>query len=901
MSALQQQNTVLTLPSLTFDDSQSNLGIPEWRASVETQIDTYLTATDNIRETVGFRAASVDAILIALFEQFELAEEDITLFAVGGYGRCDMLPHSDVDMMFLSTKPLNETAQDKLQRFVAKLWDIKLDPGISVRTLEECLDAAQTDITIATTLVEARLLAGNPELKGVPKQIVRDSWDDKAFYHAKRDEQRVRYAENNNTEYNLEPNVKNAPGGLRDVHHIGWITKRYFRINKLSDLVHQSFMTDAEYRELKAAEDFLLLIRHHLHRITGRNENRLLFDFQRDIAKRMGYNQDEKPNAHPNAGIEALMRVYYRKAMRISTLSELLTAYYYEALIQPRLPEEKKTQTSIIDDDFEIVGYRIAVRHSKVFSKNPSNLLRLFVLMGEHGIRKIRAKTLRLLKAHNRLIDQDYRDDNMNRALFMQIIRQPDVLFHRLRTMKRYGVLGRYLPAFEKVTGLMQYDLFHRYTVDAHTLLLIRVLHRFTDEEYADSFGMVGQIYDHLERKDIIHLAAIFHDIAKGRGGDHSELGAHDAYDFCIAHGLSNADAKLVSWLVAHHLLMSMTAQKRDISDPDVIRMFAEKVGDVVHLNHLYVLTVADMNATNPELWNSWRASLMGQLFISTRRMLRAGLDSYVDDRDEVIAKTKQQAMSLIETHGSDNANDVQEIEALWEDLGDDYFLRETPSDILWHTQAILAHGDSTEPLVLVREHRELALDAVQVFVYTQDNPNLFASTVSVFNQMDLDVQDARIITATRDFALDSYVLIDRHGTLLKDDDRENMLVHAIKHSLESAESPKLVHKRLPRRLKHFDVPTKVTSQINDNAQQHQITIEALDQPGLLALIACAFLRHDIEVHMARITTLGERAEDMFMITDRHDKLLSEARVEALTKELISTLDNPESAPAVCA
>lgn len=892
--------THITLPTLTFDQDQANLGVPDWRDKLEQAIDDYLIQTDDIRQTVIIRADAVDTLLINLFDEFDLNQENIALFAVGGYGRRDMLPHSDVDLLVLSEHDLTDSEKDKLERFVAKLWDIKLDPGISVRTISECVTAATDDITVATTLVEARLISGNTELSSIPKKIVRETWADKAFYHAKRDEQKQRYRENNNTEYNLEPNVKNAPGGLRDVHHIGWITKRYFRINKLSDLVHQSFMTDAEYRELEAAEDFLLLIRHHLHRITGRNENRLLFDFQRDIAKRMGYNQDEAPNAHPNAGIEALMRVYYRKAMRISTLTELLTSYYYESLIQPRLPDEKRPVTTIIDDDFEIVGYRMAARHSKVFTKNPSNLLRLFVLMGEHNIRKIRAKTLRLLKVHNQLIDQDFRDDAVNQSLFMRIVSEPNVLFHRLRTMKRYGVLGRYLPAFEKVTGLMQYDLFHRYTVDAHTLLLIRVLHRFTDDTYADTFGTVGQVYERLERKDLIHLAAIFHDIAKGRGGDHSELGETDAYDFCMGHGLSDADAKLVAWLVRHHLLMSMTAQKRDISDPDVVRMFAEKVGDLVHLNYLYVLTVADMNATNPELWNSWRASLMGQLFISSRRMLRAGLDEVVDNREEVIEKTKQQALGLLETH-QDDTLDVAEVQALWCDLGDDYFLRETPSDILWHTQAILAHGDSTEPLVLVREHRELALDAVQVFVYSQDKPNLFASTVSVFNQMDLDVQDARIITATRDFALDSYVLIDRHGTLLKDDEREHMLIHAIKHSLESADAPKLVHKRLPRQLKHFNVPTKVTARVSEATSQHELTIEALDQPGLLALIACAFLRHGIEVHSARITTLGERAEDMFVITDANDQPLSADKLQALTDELITTLDNPETAPAVCA
>lgn len=887
------------LPALRLDHSMANLGVPDWRAQVESAIDDYLRATDDIRPTITLRADAVDVLLKQLFERYELDSERLALFAVGGYGRAEMLPYSDVDLLLLSADALSETEQGNVAQFVTQLWDSGLEPGISVRTVAECVDAA-SDLTVATSLVEARFLVGQVELKRTPKQVVQCTWSDKAFYQAKLAEQKQRYQKNNSTEYNLEPNIKNAPGGLRDVHHIGWITKRYFRINKLSDLVHQSFMTDAEYRELEAAEDFLLLMRHHLHRIAGRNENRLLFDFQRDVAKRMHYNQNDAPDAHPNAGIEALMRVYYRKAMRISTLSEMLTAYYFETLIQPRLPDAQKPSVRVLDDDFDIRGYRIAARHSQVFSKNPSNLLRLFVLMGEHDIRKIRAKTLRLLKTYSRLIDQDYRDDVTNRALFMRILSEPKALYDRLHTMKRYGVLGRYLPAFEKVTGLMQYDLFHRYTVDAHTLLLIRVLHRFVDPEQADTFGMVGSVYARLERKDLIHIAAIFHDIAKGRGGDHSELGAVDAYAFCKAHGLSEADAELVSWLVKHHLLMSMTGQKRDTSDPDVVRLFAEKVGDIVHLNYLYVLTVADMNATNPKLWNSWHASLMSQLFVSARRLLRAGLDTDVDDRDELIEKTKLQARALLEAELNTDA-DMMAIDALWCDLGDTYFLRTSPSDVLWHTRAILAQGDSAAPLVLVREHRELALDAVQVFVYAKDNPNVFASTVTVFNQMDLDVQDARIITVSRDFAVDSYVLIDRYGTLLKDAERARMLIESIKHSLTSPLDPKQVRQRIPRQLKHFDVPTRITTQVDDANLDHRphhdqlhhyrLHIETLDQPGLLAMIACVFLRHQVAVHAARITTLGERAEDMFVISGYQNHVLDAQRLNRLIADLTETLN----------
>lgn len=884
----------LTLPALTLDTAEHDFAVGQWRSRVESSIDTYITAGGSVRSTIYARSDAIDTVLCQLFEHVCLTKDShnaIALFAVGGYGRKEMLPFSDVDIMLLSENALTAAQSEKVEHFVTKLWDLKLNAGVSVRSISDCVNEA-ADISVATSLLESRLIIGNTDLASTPKKIATQAWSDKDFFTAKKQEQRQRYIHHSNTEYSLEPNIKNAPGGLRDIHHIGWICKRYFRVNKLSDLIHQSFLTDSEYDELLAAEDFLLTLRHYLHRVAGRAENKLLFDFQRDISQLLGYHKNLPAHAHPNADIEAMMRVYYRQVMRISTLNEMLTAYYYESLIEPRLPEDEKPTEQIINDDFRIINNAIAVRHSKVFSQNPNALLHIFVLMAEKNISQIRAKTLRLLKSYAHLIDADFRSKPENRAAFVRIIAEPKLLFVRLRKMKRFGVLGRYLPAFEKVIGLMQYDLFHRYTVDAHTLLLMRILHRFTDEQYADTYSTVAGIYKKMERKDLLHLAALFHDIAKGRGGDHSELGAADAHAFCQAHGFSDYDAKLVAWLVQYHLLMSMTAQKRDISDPEVVRAFAEKVGDMVHLNYLYVLTVADMNATNPELWNSWRASLLKQLYTSARRMLRAGLAIAID-KEELISTTKAQAKTLLSS-----ADDVASIEQMWQELGDDYFLRENPSDIVWHTRAILAHGTAAqphEPLVLVREHKELALDAVQVFVYAKDMPNLFASTVSVFHQMNLDVQDARIITATRDFALDSYVLIDRHGTLLQDKSRENMLIDAIKHSLTHAAAPKIVHQRIPRQLKHFHVPTKINAYENENAQYHELVIETLDQPGLLANIACAFLRHDIEVHAARITTLGEKAQDVFMISDRQDKPLSKTAIQALTHELLSMLKQPES------
>lgn len=885
---------ITPLPDLTaHSEAQSrNLGIPNWLKQIEADIATALEKGVDIRHLVEARAASIDSLLIELFKLHELTQTDLALFAVGGYGRGELSPYSDVDILILSPDTLSAETSQKVDGFVARLWDVGIEPGIAVRTIEDCLQVA-TDITVATNLLEARLLIGNDSLSAIPNNVVQQTWSQKEFYDAKMAEARARHLLHNGTEYNLEPDIKKSPGGLRDIHTIGWITKRYFRITKLYDLVPQDFLTEKEFDELMFAEGFLWRIRHHLHHLTGRNENKLLFDYQRDIAERMGYEQSEEDE--PNAAVENFMRDYYRCAMQISTLSEMLTSHYYETLIEARLPESERPEKSVLNARFNRVGDHIAIAHHHVFAQHPEAILEMFLLMGQHGIKHIRTRTLRALKIAARGIDQHYRDNPLHKKLFLDNLKEQNYLFHRLRIMKRYGVLANYMPQFVNLIGLMQYDLFHRYTVDAHILLLIRMLHRFTSPKYQDDFALVGSIYKRIERKEIIVLAAIFHDIAKGRGGDHSELGERDAIEFCLSHGMSEADAKLIGWLTRYHLLMSMTAQKQDISDPEVVTKFANLVGNVTHLNHLYVLTVADMNATNPQLWNSWRASLMKQLYTQTRRILRADLDAPTN-RQEMIATTRQQALTMLDKVDNQHMN-REEVLALWDELGDEYFLREIPEAIMWHTEAILNHPPigrasdaNSEPLIVLREHRELALDAVQIFIYTQDQANLFAVTMAVFDQMNLDVLDARIITATRDFALDSYVLLDRHGTLLTDPESREELTRRLIDAFKNPETPKLVQKRLPRRLKNFQVPTTIDFNYNEASRQHVMSLTTLDQPGLLARIGQVFLNEGIEVHAARITTLGERAEDMFYISDIGDNMLSDAKLERLRTTLIDVL-----------
>ncbi len=835
--------------------------INQWRVAVEQQLQQMHEHSYTVREIVLARSNCIDEAMLFLWKHAGLDNTNLALFAVGGYGRREMMPFSDLDIMILSENDMTSEQESLISIFVSAVWDVgKFKPGISVRTVKNCKEQALNDLTIATTLIEARLITGNRHLAKWPRQIVAQTWTDKTFFDAKIEEQKRRYAQHNFTESNLEPDVKNAPGGIRDINQIGWIAKRHFRVTRIYDLVHLGFISEFELAVLEEAESFLWEIRHHLHYLTKRDENRLLFDYQRDIAAKFGYERVDGEQG--NAAVEKFMKRYYRTAQQVSTLNEMLLAYFEESVITPRLPDYER-KISEINQHFKLVDGKLAVQHHKIFSENPSAILEIFYLLANHPeIEGIRARTLRLLILAAKRIDQRFRNDPKNQALFMAIMRSPHRLYVTLVAMKRYGVLGNYIPAFGQITGLMQYDLFHIYTVDAHTLLLIRNLNRFKTPEFVQNFPVVSSVFQRLARRDMVYMAAIFHDIAKGRGGDHSALGAEDAILFCRAHGFSERECQLVAWLIKNHLLMSLTAQKKDISDPDIVREFAENVGDMEHLDHLYTLTVADINATNPKLWNGWRASLMRQLYSSARDMIRSGFGLPVNHQ-LLIEDTKFAASELL-------VNDfpLEQVEKVWQDLGDDYFLKESPDEIAWHTRAILQHAEKPTPLVMMRAHRQLEQDAVQIFIYSQDKPNLFASTVTVLDRMNLDVQDARIITAAKAFSLDTYLVLDHFDTLLSDPLRQAQVKEALVNALsQSDQLPNIIQRLIPRQLRHFEVENTVDISLNSALQQNMVEISTLDQPGLLAKIGSVFMQQGLDIHSAKIATLGERAEDIFFVT----------------------------------
>lgn len=862
--------------------------IQKWHQHLEQELDQAFESGDSIRHIILARSHAIDESLRLLWKQAGLEGSDICLFAVGGYGRQEMLPYSDVDLMVFSESDLNVSQEQAVSKFVASIWDTGFKPGVSVRTVQSGIEQASKDITIATSLIESRLISGDERLARWPREIVNKTWTDRAFFDAKMQEQKKRYSQHNFTESNLEPDIKNAPGGIRDMNQIGWIAKRHFRVNRIYDLVHLGFISEFELKILEAAETFYWEIRHYLHRLTKRDENRLLFDYQRDIAAKFGYSIPEDQSA--NYAVEQFMRRYYRKAQQVATLNEVLLAFFNQSVIEPRSKDYTK-QVTVLNERFTITDHKIAVQHHRVFSENPSAILEIFYLIAIHPeIKGIRARTLRLLVLAAKNIDEYFRQQPEHQRLFLMIIQSSTRLYETLSHMRRYGILGKYLPAFGQIMGLMQYDLFHIYTVDQHTLFLIRNLERFKAPEFAKEFPVVSSVYQRLKKRDIIMIAALFHDIAKGRKGDHCILGAQDARIFCQSHGVSTEDTNLIAWLIENHLLISLTAQKKDISDPDIIQEVASKLKDMHHLDYLYSLTVADINATNPKLWNTWRASLMRQLYTQTREVIRTGIDRPVDYK-MLIEDTKFYASERLVQDFS-----LQRVEKFWQELSDEYFLKESVNDIAWCTHAILEHNKEDQPLVQLRAKRKTAQDAVQIFIYTKDKPNLFATTVAVLDRMNLDVQDARITTSKTDFSLDTYIVLDRFGTLLNDPQRQETVIKALSDALSHVdEYPNLLQRRIPRQLRHFNIENIVTICLDNALKQHKIEISTLDHPGLLAKIGGLFMMQGLDIHSAKIATLGEKVEDIFYVTKKNGVMLSAEESEHFAFQLKSALDEASS------
>jgi [protein-PII] uridylyltransferase len=835
-------------------------------------------ADEPVEDLVRDRARLVDiALRAAWINHAGKFTGDLALVAVGGYGRGELHPSSDIDIMVLLPKSDSADWQPDIERFLTFLWDIGLEVGHSVRSIDDCQRESLADISVATTLFEARLLCGpEPLFAGMRRALAPDRlWSSQDFFEAKCKEQIERHHRYFDTAYNLEPNVKSSPGGLRDMQTIGWVAKRHFGTDTLGELVAHDFLTREELRKLQAGQSFLWKVRFGLHVLTGRREDRLLFDYQIKLAKLFGYE-----DASFTLAVEQLMQKYYRTVMDVSLLNEMLLQLFREAILTQSAPPLP------INARFQIRNDYLEVTHPEVFARYPSALLELFVLLQQHPeLRGVRAETIRLIGTHVWLIDEEFRQNPRHHRLFIEILCAPVGVTHELRRMNLYGVLGRYIPSFGRVVGRMQYDLFHAYTVDAHTLFVVSNLRRFAMPKFNDEFPALSQIMQALPRQEIAYLAALFHDIAKGRGGDHSELGAVDAEAFCLEQGLGRYEARLAAWLVRNHLILSITSQKKDISDPDIIHEFARHVGDQVHLDYLYVLTVADVRGTNPKLWNSWKARLFEEFYERTKRALRRGLETPID-QEELIRETQEQALLIM----SETVTPTQAA-AVWTQWTEAYFLRYTAEEIAWHTSLLATRpANDDSPLVAIRQLTDRGGTAV--LTYTPRRLRSFARTTGVLDQMGLNVVDARLITSANGFSLETYEVLEDNGAVIADVSRVREIERGLWRALQQSEdSPPAVTRRAPRQVRMFWTPTQVNFSVDSRSERTILELIAADRPGLLSEVGKVFRAERVAINGAKIMTVGERAEDVFYITGADGGLLPEEVCRRVQDSLTLALD----------
>ena len=835
---------------------------------------------------VAERCAFFDEVIAEVWRAKvpEEARQEIAVFAVGGYGRGELFPHSDIDLLILARRP--SRLQRVISDFLHCLIDLNQELGHSVRSPRECKREAARDITVATALFERRLLLGSQALAEKLEQTLSSPrlWPAPTFYKAKRDEQELRHRQYDNVEYGLEPNLKTSPGGLRDLQTVIWVMARRFHTTDLGDLEKLGMLTGQERVWFENGRRFLWWVRFGLHLLAGRKEDRLQFEYQRTLAQRLGF-----ADTSAKLGVERFMHHYYRHIIELREVNDILLQHFDESILRAR----ERPRIIPINDRFRIRNHYIEAATSDVFQSCPSALLEIFVIMANRrDISGVRAETIRAIRKNLHLIDDRFRHEPANTRLFIELLKAPYTLVSQLTRMRRYGVLGRYLPEFGEVIGQMQHDLFHIYTVDAHTMMVIRNMRRLHYRSAEQDYPVAAHCVRSLPKIELLYIAGLYHDIGKGRGGDHSELGARDAEAFCRRHGLSEADTELVTWLVRQHLLMSSTAQRKDIFDPDVIHEFASEVKSEMRLDYLYALTVADITATNPTLWNSWRATLLRILYGETRKALRRGLESPVD-RESSIRACQESALGKL----TDRGLDPEDVKRLWEVPGEDFFLRHTPRQVTEITERMHAHPAGSGPMVLLIDLKGQVANegATEIVLFTEDQPNLFAASVATLSHLLLSVHDANIHTSASGLCLNTYVVLDEDGSpLAREPRRRSDIVATLRRELMNpADYPRVVKRRTSRRLRQLTRATEVRLRNPHGTAYSELTIIASDRPGLLATIGRLFHELGLSVQSARIATLGDRIEDVFDITDENRKAIRDReRIYLLENTLRQRLDN---------
>ena len=872
----------MDLPSLS-DQLSSLLDLPELNTPRKSQTSVIISSlkqvlseanlilhdefrhnTTDINTLVTVRAYWIDAVLTKAWHYFDLDQIKLTLVAVGGYGRAELHPQSDIDILILAQdeSPFSAHAS-QVESFIQLLWDIGLKVGQSVRTIQECVDEASNDLTIITNLMESRTIVGCDELTTIMQDTTGPEhlWPSTEFLKGKRQEQLERHLKFKDIEYNLEPNIKSSPGGLRDYQTLSWIARRHYGDSSLESLIKHKVVSTAEAAILRNGLTFLWKLRYALHLVADRPEDSLLFDYQQPVAELMEYQDIDDQLA-----IEQMMQDYYRVTTALSELRDLLSQHLSELIVE----SQQKPVITSINERFQIKNDRIEVIDRRLFQKNTTAILEIFLLMAQNpNILGARAKTIRLMRENRHLIDESFRQDPKNTQLFIDIINTNNAIIPEIIRMARYGILGRYLPEYGSIIGLMQHDLFHAYTVDAHTLQNIRMIHKLYHEPNQGKFPLASKVIQTIPNINLLYIAALLHDtgMSKGNHKFHADTGAKICIEFCKRHNLSREDRNLVTWIVRHHQLMSHTAQRKDISDPEEVQRFVAKVRDKTHLNYLYIFTVADINATNPTLWTSWRASLLTQLHSNTNRLLERGDQQNQSHRQEWIEETRRQALTLLLEEGLT----LEEVHSLWIQNTEDYFLRESPESIAWHTKALKEHKKENGPLVLIKEDGgDKYAGGTQIFICTTDRPGLFTLICATLDRLNLSVQDARILPTVNEYTYDTYVVLGENGRPIHDAPERIQVIkqELIKVIANPEIKPPKIHRRTSRQLKHFTSPTKVMVSSDCSRRYTIIEIIAPDRPGLLALVGSILLENNVIPHSARILTLGEKVEDLFYVTD---------------------------------
>ncbi len=787
---------------------------------------------------------------------------NLALVAVGGYGRAELAPKSDIDLLILLDATADEPLQEKLSELIAQLWDMGLEVGHSIRTLDECVSESD-DITVQTNLLEARLICGDAKLFDALQIATLSHLNPCDFFNAKLKEQQQRHARFVDADFNLEPNLKESPGGLRDLQTVMWMSRAAGLGTTWQALAKSGLISVGEARQIARHDNLLKNYRSRLHYLAKRREDRLLFDFQTPLAEQMGI----EASAHRRAS-EHLMQRYYqtRRAVRQFNTIVLQNLHDYLFRITPlRHP---------LNERFSVVGTLLDIPDEQLFENTPAAIFELFLLLQQHPeLTDLSAKTLRAVWRAQHKIDTAFRRDAGNRASFMKIFRQPQGLLHVLRRMNQYGILGRYIPAFGRIVGQMQHDLFHVYTVDEHILMVVRNLRRFAVAEFAHEHPLCSQLINAFARPEVLYVAGLFHDIAKGRGGDHAQLGKKDARHFCKQHGLSRDDSELVVWLVEQHLNLSATAQKQDISDPDVIAAFAAKIKNDRYLVALYLLTVADVRGTSPKVWNAWKAKLMEDLFLRTRRYLS---DGKVADR---LGEIRADAAATLNLYALPSAT----YQLLWAQLEDSYFLDHEAQEIAWHTRLLAFKTNADTAIVSARLSR--AGEGLQVLVYCLDQRALFARICDFFARMNYTIVEAKIHTTRHGYALNSFQIMQAMPCNTSYRDIMAYIEFELVQDIQLGKAIQITASgRVNRQLKHFPIGNKVNLE-NASRGLFMLTFVGGDRPGLLARIAQIFDQHQVRLHRAKINTLGSRAEDVFWLSG--ETLSNPAQSAELLTELL--------------